>query len=80
MILALKVSNKEQSVSKLQDTLSKFNSKIKTRIGFNKGECGIIILELEQKEGCCCSEEKTDIEASLEKLENVEVKRICFKK
>ena len=80
MILALKVSNKEQSVLKLQDTLSKFNSKIKTRIGFNKGECGIIILELEQKGGCCCSEEKTDIETALEQIENVEVKRICFKK
>ena len=84
MILALKVSNKEQSVGKLQDILSSFNSQIKTRIGFNEGDCGIIILEIPNKNkttgcSCGCSSEDSEIEQALKSLDNVKVKRICFK-
>ncbi len=82
MILALKVSNKEQSVGKLQDILSSFNSQIKTRIGFNEGDCGIIILEVPTKGtncSCGCSEKDSELEQALKSLDNIKVKRICFK-
>ena len=82
MILALKVSNRQQSVKKLQDILSQFHSEIKTRIGFNEGECGVIILEVPTKTkncSCGCSSEDTEIEKALKSLEDVKVKRICFK-
>ena len=83
MILALKVSNKQNSVAKLQDVLSSFNSQIKTRIGFNEGECGIIILEVPNKktEGCSCgcSGEESEIEKALKAIQDIKVKRICFK-
>lgn len=80
MILAIKVSNKNDQALKVQEVLSKYNSKISTRVGFNKKECGIIILNVENDSGCgCgCSNDKIDIQKELETINGIQVKKICF--
>ena len=80
MILAIKVSNKNNQAIKVQEILSKYNSKISTRVGFNKNECGIIVLNIENENGCgCgCSSEKTNLQKDLETIEGIQVKKICF--
>lgn len=74
MILAIKVSNKQENACKLQQTLTRYNSCISTRVGFNEGDNGVIIINTKDTNGS----QSKELQTNLESIDGVKVLPICF--
>ena len=78
-VLGVRLENRTENATQLQQVLSKYGCFIKTRIGLHdveNGKCstsGVILLEIIGSDS-----EKQEFEASLQALNGVDVKKMVF--
>lgn len=78
-ILGIKLNNRNQKATELQDILTKYGCSIRSRIGLHDNEAveaddqGIILLELTGDQ-----QEQQNLEKSLKNLEDIQIQRMSF--